>query len=62
MKTALITGITGQNGSYLSEFLLAFSHAGLNWKKHVKIDKNFYRPAGVCLLLGDYSKAKRKLS
>ena len=27
MKTALITGITGQDGSYLAEFLLAMSTA-----------------------------------
>ena len=26
MKTALITGITGQDGSYLAEFLLAKSY------------------------------------
>ena len=30
------------------EFLeLAFSHAGLNWKKHVKIDPRYFRPAEV---------------
>jgi GDPmannose 4,6-dehydratase len=44
------------------EFLeLAFAHAGLNWKKHVKIDPRYFRPAEVDLLIGDYSKAKRKL-
>ncbi len=44
------------------EFLeVAFSHVGLNWKKYVKIDKRYYRPAEVDLLIGDYSKAKRKL-
>jgi GDPmannose 4,6-dehydratase len=44
------------------EFLeLAFDHAGLNWKKHVKIDPRYFRPAEVDLLIGDYSKAKRKL-
>ena len=29
MKTALITGITGQDGSYLAEFLLAKGYHGL---------------------------------
>jgi GDPmannose 4,6-dehydratase len=44
------------------EFLeVAFSHVGLNWKKYVKIDKRYYRPAEVDLLIGDYSKAKKKL-
>ncbi len=40
---------------------LAFGYAGLNWKKHVVIDKAFYRPAEVHLLQGDYGKAKKKL-
>ena len=32
------------------EFLeLAFSHAGLEWKKHVEIDPRYYRPAEVDL-------------
>jgi GDPmannose 4,6-dehydratase len=44
------------------EFLeLAFDHAGLNWKKHVKIDPRYFRPAEVDILIGDYSKARRKL-
>jgi GDPmannose 4,6-dehydratase len=44
------------------EFLeAAFTHAGLDWKKHVEIDPRYYRPAEVELLIGDYSKAKRQL-
>src|ERR1700722_9492735 len=44
------------------EFLdLAFGHVGLNWEKHVEIDPRYYRPAEVDLLIGDYSKAKKKL-
>jgi GDPmannose 4,6-dehydratase len=44
------------------EFLeIAFSHAGLDWRKHVEIDPRYFRPAEVDLLIGDYSKAKRKL-
>jgi len=34
---------------------------GLNWQDHVVVDKNFYRPAEVQLLKGDYSKAKMTL-
>ena len=44
------------------EFLeLAFSHVGLDWKKYLEIDKRYYRPAEVDLLIGDYRKAKRQL-
>jgi GDPmannose 4,6-dehydratase len=44
------------------EFLdIAFGHVGLKWEKHVEIDPNYYRPAEVDLLVGDYSKAKRIL-
>ena len=44
------------------EFLdVAFGHAGLDWRKHVAIDENYFRPAEVDLLIGDYSKAKQKL-
>jgi GDPmannose 4,6-dehydratase len=40
---------------------IAFARAGLDWKKHVYTDPSFVRPAEVELLIGDYSKAKRKL-
>lgn len=44
------------------EFLeVAFGHVGLDWKKHVAIDPRYHRPAEVDLLIGDYSKAKKKL-
>src|SRR5213082_2429843 len=44
------------------EFLdAAFGHVDLDWKKHVEIDPRYYRPAEVDLLIGDYSKAKRRL-
>jgi GDPmannose 4,6-dehydratase len=39
----------------------AFSYVGLDWRKHVEIDPRYYRPTEVDLLLGDASKAKRKL-
>ena len=46
----------------VKEFLeAAFSRAELDWKKHVEIDPVYFRPAEVELLIGDYSKAKRKL-
>jgi len=47
----------------VKEFVeLAFNCAGLNWEDYVIIDERFYRPAEVKLLMGDYSKAKTKLS
>ncbi|MCU0772166.1 MAG: GDP-mannose 4,6-dehydratase [Verrucomicrobia bacterium] len=46
----------------VKEFLeVAFAHVGLDWRKYVEIDPRYYRPAEVDLLIGDYSKAKRKL-
>jgi GDPmannose 4,6-dehydratase len=46
----------------IREFLdHAFGHVGLDWNKYVEIDPRYYRPAEVELLIGDYSKAKRKL-
>ena len=40
---------------------VAFSHVGLDWKDHVKLDERFVRPAEVDLLIGDYDKAKDTL-
>lgn len=46
----------------IREFLeVAFGHVKLDWKKYVEIDQRYYRPAEVDLLIGDYSKAKKKL-
>ena len=40
---------------------IAFSHAGLDWQKHVKEDREFYRPAEVHQLLGNSTKARTQL-
>jgi len=46
----------------VQEFLeVAFARAGLDSKKHVSFDKRYLRPAEVDLLIGDASKAKKKL-
>jgi GDPmannose 4,6-dehydratase len=46
----------------VKEFVeLAFARADLDWKKYVKIDERFHRPAEVDLLIGDFAKAKHKL-
>ncbi len=39
----------------------AFSHVGLDWKKHVKVDPRFVRPAEVDRLLADASRARTEL-
>jgi GDPmannose 4,6-dehydratase len=52
---------TGETHS-VREFLeTAFTHAGLDWEPHVEIDKRYFRPAEVDVLLGDASKAREKL-
>lgn len=40
---------------------VAFARADLDWKKFVKIDEKFMRPAEVDLLIGDASRAKKDL-
>lgn len=52
---------TGETHSVREFCKLAFERAGLDYKKYVKVDKKFYRPAEVNLLLGDYSKARKML-
>ena len=41
---------------------LAFNHLGLNYEDHVVVDEQFFRPAEVDLLVGDYGKANRVLA
>lgn len=52
---------TGETHSVKEFCQLAFDAAGLDWKKFVKSDKKFFRPAEVDLLVGDASKAKKVL-
>lgn len=54
----IATGETHSIKEFLEE---AFSYVGLNWKGYVEIDKKFFRPSDVNLLIGDYSKAARIL-
>ncbi len=52
---------TGQ-GATVKEFAeAAFAHAGLSWKDHVELDKRYLRPTEVNALIGDASKAEKKL-
>jgi GDPmannose 4,6-dehydratase len=54
----IATGQTYTVRQFLKE---AFSYAGLDWKKHVKFDPRYLRPAEVDLLIGDPAKARKKL-
>jgi len=52
---------TGENHS-VREFLEeSFSYAGLDWKEYVEIDARYLRPTEVETLLGDATKARKKL-
>jgi len=52
---------TGETHS-IREFLdVAFAYVGLSWEKCVEIDRRYFRPAEVDLLIGDARKARRQL-
>ena len=52
---------TGQTHTVQEFCEIAFGHADLDWRQHVVSDQRLHRPAEVDLLLGDASKASRKL-
>jgi GDPmannose 4,6-dehydratase len=54
----LATGV----GMTVREFLqIAFDHAGLKWEDHVRFDDRYLRPTEVDALIGDASRARKKL-
>jgi GDPmannose 4,6-dehydratase len=55
----IATGETWRVSDFLAE---AFSVVNLNWQDYVEIDKKYYRPSEVDLLIGDASKAKQQLN
>ncbi len=52
---------TGESHSVREFAQEAFTHIGLDWEKHVKIDPTYYRPTEVDMLVGNASKARTKL-
>ncbi len=52
---------TGESHTVRELLELAFGYVHLDWKKQVKNDPRYYRPTEVDQLVGDASKAKRKL-
>src|SRR5438128_22808 len=52
---------TGETHSVEEFVSIAFEHVQLDWRRHVVVDPQFYRPAEVDLLLADPAKAYRRL-
>lgn len=52
---------TGTSHSVREFCQAAFSHLGLDYEKHVSVDKQFFRPAEVEVLRGDSNKARKAL-
>jgi GDPmannose 4,6-dehydratase len=52
---------TGETHSVREFAELAFACAGLDYRKHIGVDQNLFRPAEVNILLGDASKARKVL-
>jgi GDPmannose 4,6-dehydratase len=52
---------TGESHSVQELVEIAFGHAGLTWRNHVKLDPAFLRPAEVDHLIGDPTKARTAL-
>src|SRR2546430_16582438 len=52
------TGETHSVREFLDE---VFGQLDLDWKKYVKVDPRYFRPAEVDLLLGDAGKARKVL-
>ncbi|WP_313802445.1 GDP-mannose 4,6-dehydratase [Cytobacillus sp.] len=53
---------TGETHTVKELVEVAFKHVGLNWQDYVVQDPRFMRPAEVDILLGDPTKAKKKLN
>jgi len=53
---------TGETHSVREFVEEAFCHAGLDWRKHVRFDARYFRPAEVDALWADPAKARRVLN
>jgi GDPmannose 4,6-dehydratase len=52
---------TGKSHSVRELVEVGFEHAGLDWKRYVRLDPKFLRPAEVDHLIGDAAKAQAAL-
>ncbi len=53
---------TGETHSVQEFVEKAFAYAGIDWQKHVKIDKKYFRPTEVETLMADNKKSKKELN
>jgi GDPmannose 4,6-dehydratase len=53
---------TGASATVRDFLDFAFQEAGLDWQKYVKFDDRYVRPTEVDSLIGDASKAQKKLN
>ncbi len=53
---------TGEEHSVRELVETAFSHLGLEWEKYVVQDPKFFRPVDLNMLVGDSSKARKRLN
>ena len=52
---------TGQTRTIREFCQVAFSHVDLDWEQYVVVDRRFFRPAEVNILLGDPARARNQL-
>jgi len=52
---------TGETHSVREFAELAFAHVGLDYQNYVEVDPKYFRPTEVDLLIGDSTKARKKL-
>ena len=52
---------TGEANSLKRFCEVAFQELGLDWQKHVKVNRSYYRPSEIMYGCGDPGKAERKL-
>ena len=52
---------TGEAHSVRELVELAFAAAGLDWRRHVEVDRRYFRPTEVNALCGDPTKARERL-
>ena len=52
---------TGETHTVREFCELAFAHVGLDWRRYVRTDPKFERPAEVDYLVGDATRARERL-
>ena len=52
---------TGEAHSVRELVEVAFAAAGLDWRRHVEVDRRYFRPTEVNALCGDPTKARERL-